>query len=327
MESNTTGLPDMMTDLIPLSGELVQPDNANPAVVYLARFPSENSRQAMRRALSRALAVVNIDVDPLRFPWYQLRYEHVQAFRSKLIESYKPATVNQTLSALRGILKECWRLGLLDAEAYRRAVDVEDVRYKILPQGRVVGFGGQRQLFEACRNDGRAPAARDAAMIAVLFGTGVRRAEVVGFDLGDLDEDGSLKVRGKGRKERLVYLTNGSLNAVDDWLDLRGREPGALFVQIKKGGKLTPNRLTPQAVWYIIKRRAKQAGLDLSPHDTRRTFASLLLDLGVDTFIVQELMGHSDPKTTARYNLRGERAKRKAAQALEVPYFSVNLKK
>ena len=76
-------------------------------------------------------------------------------------------------------------------------------------------------------------AARDAAILALLYGSGLRRAEAVGLDISDYDpEGGTLKVRGKGNKERLAHLGDASQAALDAWLFLRGTAPGALFVAI-----------------------------------------------------------------------------------------------
>jgi integrase len=111
------------------------------------------------------------------------------------------------------------------------------------------------------------------------------------------------------------------LQALRDWLAVRGDAPGALFTRIGKGGKLTHEGLTAQAVYYVFDERAEAAGVAaFSPHDMRRTFAGDMLDAGVDIATVQKLMGHSNVSTTAGYDRRGERAKKDAAKRLHFPY-------
>ncbi len=110
---------------------------------------------------------------------------------------------------------------------------------------------------------------RDTALLAVLYGTGVRRSEAVALDLSDYTpERGELRVRsGKGRKERIVYVAAGTAEALAAWLAIRGEGPGALFHPITKGGQvLSEQRLGDGAVRRILRRRARQAGIAvLSP--------------------------------------------------------------
>jgi site-specific recombinase XerD len=94
-----------------------------------------------------------------------------------------------------------------------------------------------------------------------------------------------------------------------------------LFCNINKSGRITIHRLTDQAVLHVLKKRAVQAGVaSFSPHDLRRSFISDLLDAGADISTAQQLAGHSNVQTTARYDRRGEATKRKAAELLHVPY-------
>lgn len=299
------------------------PAEQHPAFVYLARL-APGSRRTMRQALDVVAAIVSgSSRNAETMPWAALRYSHTQAVRSLLAERYAPATANKILAALRGVLREAWRLGLLDAEAYRRAADLPCVRGERLPRGRALAAGELRALFEACSRDTSAAGARDAALLAVLYGSGLRRSEAVGLDVEDYDVDaGALVVRcGKGQKERCCYTANGAQQALAAWLRVRGAAPGPLFVAVDKAGRLHPRRLSDQAVLVVVSKRAREAGVQrFSPHDLRRTFISDLLDSGADLVAIQQLAGHANVSTTARYDRRGEQAKRKAAELLHVPY-------
>jgi len=90
----------------------------------------------------------------------------------------------------------------------------------------------------------------------------------------------------------MVYLPTSAVAVVEDWLLIRGRKPGPLLCPIRKGKKVELRQLTPQAVLWIVKKRAQEAGVELfSPHDFRRTFCSDLLDCGTDIVTVQKLAG------------------------------------
>ena len=142
------------------------------------------------------------------FPWWLLRYQHSEAIRGRLAEAYAPATANKMLSAMKGVLKSCWRLGLMTADERDRASDVEPVRGTRLPPGRSIPRGELRSFFEVCAaeaNDPRMPArgVRDAAMLALLYVGGLRRTELASLRLSDYDpEEWAVRVRGKGNKER-----------------------------------------------------------------------------------------------------------------------------
>jgi len=139
---------------------------------------------------------------------------------------------------------------------------------------------------------------RDAGLIAVLYGAGLRRSEVTALDLSDYKaEITELRVwSGKGQKDRLCYVTNGAKSALDIWLTARGNEPGPLFWPADgRGWPLVNRRMTDQAVLLLLRRRAAQAKIAaFTPHDLRRSFISDLLDAGADMVTVQKLAGHAN---------------------------------
>ena len=297
----------------------------NPAAVYLASLGLRSRRTIGGDLNAIAQIVSNERFDAFSLQWEFIRYRHTAAIRSLLAERYAPATANRMLSALRGVLKAAWRLGQMPTEEYHRAIDLPPVKGETLPRGRAITSGELRSLFVICAGDGSAHGARDAALLALLYGAGLRRAEVVALDLADYDsESGEVKVlHGKGGKQRMVYATNGSKAALDAWLQVRGAEDGPLFLPIRKGGAIVNRRLDNQSVFDILRKRARESGVkNVSPHDFRRTFISDLLDAGADIATVQKMAGHANVTTTARYDRRGEVAKQKASELLYVPFVS-----
>jgi len=292
----------------------------HPVMVYLAGI-APSSRRVMHGALDSIANMVGAQ-DALSMDWAQLRFQHVALIRSELARWYAPATANLRLSALRGVLRAARRLGQMTADDYHQAIDVGTIRGDRLPAGRHVPTGELRALMDACAADASAAGVRDAAIIGLLYAGGLRRAEVVALDLTDYNRAiGSLKVTGKGDKDREVPVNDGAKDALDDWLALRGPSPGPIFCPINKGGKLLPGSITTQALYKLVGKRAAEAGVpNVTPHDLRRSFATQLLDEGADLAIVQRLLGHADPRTTIRYDRRGEHAKRKAIELLHVPY-------
>lgn len=298
------------------------PGDRNPAAVYLASL-APGSRRTMLQSLDTVAALLTGGKATARnLDWSRVRYQHSAAIRAALAESFAPATANKMLAALRRVLKEAWRLGQMDAESLHRAADVPTIKAETLPRGRALSSGELRALFESCA-DGTNAGTRDAAIMAILYAGGLRRSEAVGLDLSDFNpEDGAVAIRGgKGRKDRIVYASNGSADALGDWISLRGSEPGSLFQPVLKSDRIIPRRMTDQAILWLVRRRAEDAGVaHFSPHDLRRTFVSDLLDAGADLSTTKRLAGHASEATTGRYDRRGEEAKRKAAKLLHVPY-------
>lgn len=303
--------------------EQAQASGANPVHSYLVGLTA-TGRRTMASTLGQVATMLGGDLETI--PWAALRYEHVTALRTALNErGLAPATVNKYLAALRGVAREAWQLGLTDAETYQRIAAVKGVHGETLPSGRGLGQGELAALMRTCANDHTPAGARDAAIIAMGYGAGLRRAELAGLDLANLADDGELitaKVAGKGNKERLVYLDNGAAQALRDWLSVRGVDPGALFYSGLRGGHLVAGqRMTGQAIRNMLAKRACDAGIEnATPHDLRRSFVSDLLESGVDIATVANMAGHANIETTRRYDRRGEQAKRKAARALHVPY-------
>lgn len=321
MKNSTELVCTVQTDI----ATFADPASRNPVIVYLASL-AKSSRRPMGQSLEVIAGIVSGDtVDALHLPWGNLRYEHTQAIRSKLAERYSAATANRHISALRGVLKDAWRLGYMSAEDYQRAIDLKQIKGERADQaekGRHLTTGEFTALLNSCLDDSIA-GARNACMIIFAYTCGLRRAELAALQLADIDLDTcTLTVRnGKGGKERIIPMVDSTCDVLLDWLAKRGRFPGPLFVRVLKGDHLTGEGITDQAVYTIFAGIATSAFVKgFTPHDLRRTFIGDLLDSGVDISTTAKLAGHSSVDTTAGYDRLDAKAKRKAVQSLHIPY-------
>lgn len=288
----------------------------HPAAVYVSRLKPSGRRTMIQVLTVMAQILTGGRADWLTCNWPAVRRPHTAALRARLADLYAPATANKAIAALRGVLREAWRLDLVGHDEYQRAADVARIEGDTIPAGRELDRREIRGLMRACASDHTAAGARDAAIIAIMYACGLRRAEVAALDVADLNtRTGRIVVRGKRGKQRTVYAVGNALKILRTWLSVRSRAPGALFTS--RGVE----RLTPQAIYNVLHKRGAEAGLQaFSPHDLRRTFISDLLDAGADIATVAKLAGHSSVQTTARYDRRTEAAKVRAARLLTLPY-------
>ncbi len=203
----------------PPTAATLSPDR-HPAAVYIASL-SQGSRRTMMLALRTVATMIDPTANMTSIPWHQLDYAQVAAIRSRLAERYSPATGNRILSALRGVIKCSFKLGLIDSDKMARACGVEPIRGSRVMKGRALSSGELRALFDAC--DASAPGgARNAALLGLLYGSGLRRSEAVALDIDHFEPATSkLLIHGKGNKQRTVFVTNGAREALDAWLEVR----------------------------------------------------------------------------------------------------------
>jgi integrase/recombinase XerD len=209
----------------------------------------------------------------------------------------------RTVVAVRGFHKFAVRDGLAAVDP--AATVKPPTPAKRLPKA--LPLSDVEAILDAAGAAGTTLALRDRALLEVLYGTGARISEAVGLDVDDLDlTDGTVRLRGKGDKERIVPVGSYARAAVDAYL-VRGRPElvstgtgtPALFLNARGG------RLSRQSAWTVLVKAADRAGVtrDVSPHTLRHSFATHLLDGGADVRVVQELLGHASVTTTQVYTL------------------------
>jgi integrase/recombinase XerD len=219
-----------------------------------------------------------------------------------------PATIHRKSACLRSFYRHLRRDGLLERDP--TATLSTPRRSRKLPQ--VLTRGEVEKLLS--QPSGTEPAAlRDRALLELMYACGLRASEAIGLELLDVDiQEGVLRARGKGSKERVVPVGQAALKALRFYLErgrpalVKGSPEPHLFVNFRGG------QLTRQGLYKIVRRHALTAGLAdrMSPHTLRHTFATHLLTGGCDLRSVQEMLGHADVSTTQLYtHLSSERLK------------------
>ncbi|HAT7539738.1 TPA: tyrosine-type recombinase/integrase [Citrobacter freundii] len=307
-------------ELLPSSSSLRNIQD-NPAVAYLVSLGSKRSRQTMSSFLN--IVAKMIGFQNLRdCAWSSMRRHHILAVLEMLGDAGKaPATINTYLSALKGVALEAWTMKQIDTDSFQHIKQVRSVRGSRLPKGRALERHEIRSLFFTCESDSSAKGLRDAAILGVLLGCGLRRSEIVALDMGSMIyKDRALKVLGKGNKERMAYVPGGAWKRLDKWVEeVRGTHEGPLFPRIRRFDDVTGERMSDQAIYHILETRRVEAGLEMfAPHDLRRTFASSMLDNGEDIVTVKDAMGHSSIATTQKYDRRGDERLKRASQRLDI---------
>lgn len=222
----------------------------------------------------------------------------VRGFLAELaVRGLKSSSLGRKLAALRSFFRFLNREGLLEGNPARPIPS--PAKPKTLPA--VLTVDEASRLLETPGGPPRSPL-RDRALLELLYSSGLRVSELTGLDLEDLDlHGGAVRVRGKGRKERIVPVGRKAVDAIEDYLARErrgGRAGGALFLNVRDGG-----RLTSRSVHRLVGARALRQGWRkrISPHALRHSFATHLLGGGADLRAIQEMLGHSSLSTTQRY--------------------------
>lgn len=321
---------------------IAEPPRQNPARIYIVSL-SKGSRPTMFSALAACATYLrssapeetwgHLNAREKRMlqeelidetPWHALRFQHIQALRAILSENYGAGTANKMMTAVKQTLHAAWNLGQMTTDDYMRAVDVKGLPGNVLDQaaGRCLRAGEKVALFKACTDDKKPiAAARDAAIIAVGFGCGLRRQEIADMDVTAIQNDSlSLVITGKRNKTRLIPMPHGTRIWLNAWLKKRGTAPGRIFQAVDKADNIKRDSISPQSVQKILTRRAKIAGIqNITPHDMRRTYATELIQAGTPMPVAQKLMGHASVATTAKYDRSTIEAMITAVKSIHIP--------
>jgi len=271
----------------------------HPAVVYLDSLLTDDARRRVARDLNNMAEMLGYS-DMLAVDWSRLRYKDTSSLRTKLLEMHKPSTCNNNLVALRGVLKYAYLLGQMTTEDYREASQVKVVGQGPIASNREPSYKEILALMKAC-NNGTNAGVRDAAIIALLYSNGIRATEIVKLDISDYN-DGELIIRNGQSEPRIIYVVDGALGALQDWLAIRGSKPGPLFLAIVPGDAFRSDEpMASQNISGIMRRRAEEAGTrHITPNDLRKSFITRLLDAEMDIVLVGKITGIKDYRTLER---------------------------
>lgn len=291
-----------------------------PVVLYLERL-APSSRQTMRYVLQDAadrLGVEDVTID--EFPWHQLQPGHITALVAALrADGYAPNTSSLYVNAIRGVMNQAWQQSLITQDHLLKIRAVKAGGGTRLSKGRNLRRTLIRELMDVCAADPRPQGLRDAAIIAILYGSGMRKSESVNLELSQINvAERSLQVMGKGNKELIKFAPAWAFEKLEAWLAFRRAhlpegvdDDDFLFNRIRRGNHITRERITKHAIYYIAKQRGKQVGVDIMPHDFRRSFITRVIE-EYDVSIAQKLAHHANIATTVSYNMRDDNERRNA---------------
>jgi integrase/recombinase XerC len=225
--------------------------------------------------------------------------ETVLHFRTRLqARRLAPNTINRRLAALRSLVKLGRTLGLVTW-----VLEVEGVRTEPYRDTRGPGQAGFRKLLEALAGRHDTKAVRDRALLRLLYDLGLRRAEVVGLDVEDVDlAAGTVAVLGKGRTQKVnLTLPPATREVLSAWLAVRSVPSGPLFTTLHRASR--GRRLSGMGLYLVVRRIGERAGLRVRPHGLRHAAITRALDLtGGDIRSVQKFSRHKDVRLLQRYD-------------------------
>jgi integrase len=287
-----------VSEIHPATVTLPELEQSKTAV--LNTLASQHSRRSYEYAIDRFIA------------WYcsepRLTFNRsvVVRYRSFLKRlSLSAATINLHLSAIRRLADESSESGWLSPELAIGIRRVKGVKRLGRRMGNWLARNQAQELISAASTNSLR-GWRDGAILGLLLGCGLRRSEVVGLNLDQLQSrEGHwviVNLVGKGGRLRTVPVPLWCKALVDAWLRHSGVSDGKVFRRVLKGGVLDGAGVTVNVVWYAVKRCAGQAGIsNLAPHDLRRTCARLCHGCGGELEQIQFLLGHASVQTTERY--------------------------
>lgn len=335
-------VPELVEGSHPLTS-FTPPKLANdPLAIYISQLRSAASRRSILSMLTRAARIFDAmdrEIDPddstetaASYPWGTpgaLTFVKAQAAVSIIAEEPSPgheeeedpprkvAAARLLASGLKGLARAAFSLRLLDVAERQRIDDIKPPKSTGSERGQRLTDAEVARLYDACARDDSPLARRDAAILSILLGAGLRRFEAAALDLADYQRPATAGRdpvrftirRGKGAKPATVPGPPDLAFAIADWLAVRGEEPGPLFYSSSgRGRRFAKRRISASGIYLVVTTRGREAGISLAPHDLRRTAITVFLERHGDLALAQQFARHSSPATTTKYDKRGVEA-------------------
>jgi site-specific recombinase XerD len=276
------------------------PDLDHSKMAVLNSLTSPGSRRVYQFAINQFIA------------WYcsepRLAFNRIVVVRYRMyLEDRRLAanTINQQLAAVRRLAHEAADAGLLSPDLAAGINRVKGVKQLGCRSGNWLTIEQSSEVLNRAGGDSMREK-RDHAMLALLFGCGLRRSELVGLKMSDVQTRQGhwaiVDLIGKGGRIRTVPIPEWAKQALDDWTTAAEITDGRVFRAVSRAGKVWGHRITQNVVWYVVKGCCEKVGLArIAPHDLRRTCAKLCHSSGGELEQIQFLLGHASVQTTERY--------------------------
>ena len=267
--------------------------------MVLQALPSEHSKRNYAKALDEVFALCANRSQGISRPL-------LMDYRASMIgKGLSPSTINVRLAAIRKLVGEARRNGILDAEQASQMEDIPNIRLHGRRMGNWLTREQAKELL-AVPDRSTLKGKRDYCILALLVGCALRRRELADLQVEEIQlREGRWVIadmRGKGGRVRTVAIPVWVKQAVDTWMTAACIEEGKLLRSVTKAGKLKRDQLNDGAIWSVVESSAKEIGVEhFGAHDLRRTCAKLCRKNGGDLEQIKFLLGHSSIQTTERY--------------------------
>jgi len=267
--------------------------------MVLKAVVSEHTRRNYAKALDELFAFSEQHKQPLS-------RDLLMEYRAEMIErKLSPSTINVRLSAVRKLISEAKRNGILDAEQAAQMADIPNIRQQGTQMGNWLTREQAKELLTVPDRT-TLKGKRDAAILGLLVGCALRRAELAALCLEDIQQrEGRwviVDMHGKGGRIRTVAIPVWVKQLINAWTAVAGHTHGHLLRPVNKSGRIVGEELGDWAVWSVVEKAAKEIGIEhFGAHDLRRTCAKLCRKNGGDLEQIKFLLGHASIQTTERY--------------------------